>query len=200
VGRWGKARDSEERAGTRRDVFSNHKTGTDEKNTNQQRKNKKNNPPFLPPPPPPTPPSERVGRQVGAFDPALTAPIYNFVRGRRYCSAPCSRRRGRLVEEPADSMLPTRRITRRHDYCLSSARARARGLCNALRDAIVHVEGGTAGLDVRHRHEGYPGAQPRALSTLAERLLETLPSVRPRPFDSLDLSSYTRRSATAQPR
>jgi GT2 family glycosyltransferase len=137
--------------------------------------------------------------KFGAFDPALTAPLYSFVRDVDYCS-------GALLATPRALFEQLGGFDTAYapgyyedtDYCF---RVRAEGLRVLYQpaSAIVHVEGGTAGLDVstgmkRYQvlnHERFVERWQDVLATLPERPLE--------PFDSLDLFELsTRRPATAR--
>jgi GT2 family glycosyltransferase len=139
--------------------------------------------------------------KFGAFDPALTAPLYNFVRDVDYCSGALLATPRALFEQLGGfDVAYSPGYYEDTDYCF---RVRERGLRVIYQPAsvIVHVEGGTAGLDVNTGMKRY---QVLNHQRFVERWSETLASLPERPaepFDSVDLFelSAARAEATRQP-
>jgi GT2 family glycosyltransferase len=136
--------------------------------------------------------------KFGAFDPALTAPLYNFVRDVDYCSGALLATPRALFEELGGfdaAYAPG--YYEDTDYCF---RVREHGLRVLYQpaSAIVHVEGGTAGLDVNTGMKRYQVLNHERFVTRWRDVLASLPERPPEPFDSVDLFELsTRRSAPA---
>jgi GT2 family glycosyltransferase len=134
--------------------------------------------------------------KFGAFDPALTAPMYNFVRDVDYCS-------GALLATPRALFEQLEGFDAAYspgyyedtDYCF---RVREHGLRVLYQPAsvIVHVEGGTAGLDVTTGMKRYQVLNHQRFVERWRATLATLPDRPADPFDSVDLFELSAQSAT----
>ncbi|HTK16976.1 MAG TPA: glycosyltransferase [Acidimicrobiia bacterium] len=137
--------------------------------------------------------------KFGAFDPALTAPLYNFVRDVDYCSGALLATPRALFEELGGfdaAYAPG--YYEDTDYCFR-VRAQGRRVLYQPASAIVHVEGGTAGLDVNIGMKRYQVLNHERFVARWREVLALLPERPPEPFDSLDLFELsTRRSAPAE--
>jgi GT2 family glycosyltransferase len=139
--------------------------------------------------------------KFGAFDPALTAPIYNFVRDVDYCS-------GALLATPRALFEQLGGFDPAYgpgyyedtDYCF---RVREQGLRVIYQPAsvVVHVEGGTAGMDVSTGMKRYQVLNHDRFVERWHATLATLPERPPEPFDALDLFELSRPASatTRQP-
>ena len=134
--------------------------------------------------------------KFGAFDPALTAPIYNFVRDVDYCSGALLATPRALFEElDGFDVAYSPGYYEDTDYCF---RVREHGLRVIYQPAsvIVHVEGGTAGLDVNTGMKRYQVLNHQRFVERWRATLATLPDRPADPFDSVDLFELSAQSAT----